>query len=185
MLDGDAVPCTVPRVVERPAVFAKHYERWCDTLHVLGHLARHASYFHGEVVDTCGLFLWMRPMLLLGGALSLRYECRKQVYTHIGRIGLDAPLNVYRKRWQTGGGGDGGGVSTLHQLDSSDLFFSVAQELPAYVAHVAFIVGVSYLLERKDKNEFKKHLADVNTIVRGAQESERRAHRRRWTVAPR
>ena len=83
------------------------------------------------------------------------------------------------------GGGDGGGVSTLHQLDSSDLFFSVAQELPAYVAHVAFIVGVSYLLERKDKNEFKKHLADVNTIARGAQESERRAHRRRWTVAPR
>ena len=173
MLDGDAVPCTVPRVVERPAVFAKHYERWCDTLHVLGHLARHASYFHGEVVDTCGLFLWMRPMLLLGGALSLRYECRKQVYTHIG------------KGWRRGGGGDGGGVSTLHQLDSSNLFFSVAQELPAYVAHVAFIVGVSYLLERKDKNEFKKHLADVNTIARGAQESERRAHRRRWTVAPR
>jgi hypothetical protein len=136
-----------------PVFYAANYEVACDVVHLFCLLARHASMFHAgaenAVSDTVRLFTLVRPMIVIGGALSLRYECRKQDIKHALRIALDVPLNLCRRMHF--------GETSFDDLRRAGVFAGVlGREIRAWGASVLLFVFVSHLLERRDGAEFRK-----------------------------
>ena len=137
----------------RACFYAANYEVACDVVHLFCLLARHASMFHAgaenAVSDTVRLFTLVRPMIVIGGALSLRYECRKQDIKHALRIALDVPLNLCRRMHF--------GETSFDDLRRAGVFAGVlGREIRAWGASVLLFVFVSHLLERRDGAEFRK-----------------------------
>ena len=148
-------PCLFSCAVFSPGFYVDRYERFCDLITVLGLLTRHGAMFDGTDVrrDTATLLSLLRPAFLLASVLSLRYELSKQWKMHAVRVGLDVPMNVYRKLRFGDAVGDavGGSVAPTRALIAV-----VAGELVRNLALLALTLGAHWAVERRDRAAFEE-----------------------------
>ena len=77
----------------RPEAYVRRFEVMCELANWVAFFARHASLAGGNPV-----WEFLRPGVLLGGMLSMRFELRKQKYTYLARMAVDVALNTARLR---------------------------------------------------------------------------------------
>lgn len=159
-----ACPCLLSCAVFSPGFYVDRYERICDFITVLGLLTRHGAMFDGTDVrrDTARLLSLLRPAFLLASVLSLRYELSKQWKMHAVRVGMDVPMNVYRKRRFGDAVGDAvkGSVAPTRALVAV-----VAGELVRNLALLALTLGAHWAVERRDRAAFEEKVRLMRRMV--------------------